>query len=406
VQEFLTVSQLNGYIEALLSGDPLLVDLWVKGEISGLKVYQQSGHIYFTLKDRDSAVSCVMFRSRARSLKFRPEEGMEVLLRGYVSVFSRQGRYQLYAQEMQPFGLGGLYLQLEQLKQRLAAAGYFDEGRKKSLPRLVQRVGIVTSRDGAALRDILRVLRQRYQHVDVVLVHSSVQGAEAPRELADGIRILNEYAGVEVIIVGRGGGSLEDLMAFNSEDVVQAIFDSQIPVISAVGHEVDFTLSDLAADIRAATPTQAAQMAVPELMVLEEMLQNMQARMGRALLNTVAWRTEALDRVMMRRVWQESPLIKDSIRSLNELNVRLARAMQDRLGQALKRQEVAGAALGNLSPLRVLERGYALVKAGERLVRDVDRVEPGQVLQVLLHNGELEVEVRSRKKGEHGEVEF
>lgn len=399
MQDFLTVSQLNGYIEALLGRDPLLVDLWVKGEISGLKVYQQSGHIYFTLKDRDSAVSCVMFRSRARSLKFRLEEGMEVFLRGYVSVFSRQGRYQLYAQELQPYGLGGLYLELEQLKQRLMAAGYFDESKKKALPRLVQRVGIVTSRDGAALRDILRVLRQRYQRVDVVLVHSSVQGAEAPRELADAIRLLNEYAGVEVIIVGRGGGSLEDLMAFNSEDLVQAIFDSQIPVISAVGHEVDFTLSDLAADIRAATPTQAGQIAVPELLVLEEMLHTLQGRMGKALLNTVARRGEALDRLMMRGVWQELPLIKESFRSLDELHGRLGRAMQDRLGQARQRQEAAGAALGNLSPLRVLERGYALLKAEGSLVRDAARVEPGQILQVLLHNGELEVEVRSRKKG-------
>lgn len=399
MQDFLTVSQLNGYIEALLGRDPLLVDLWVKGEISGLKVYQQSGHIYFTLKDRDSAVSCVMFRSRARSLKFRLEEGMEVFLRGYVSVFSRQGRYQLYAQELQPYGLGGLYLELEQLKQRLMAAGYFDESKKKALPRLVQRVGIVTSRDGAALRDILRVLRQRYQRVDVVLVHSSVQGAEAPRELADAIRLLNEYAGVEVIIVGRGGGSLEDLMAFNSEDLVQAIFDSRIPVISAVGHEVDFTLSDLAADIRAATPTQAGQIAVPELLVLEEMLHTLQGRMGKALLNTVARRGEALDRLMMRGVWQELPLIKESFRSLDELHGRLGRAMQDRLGQARQRQEAAGAALGNLSPLRVLERGYALLKAEGSLVRDAARVEPGQILQVLLHNGELEVEVRSRKKG-------
>jgi Exodeoxyribonuclease VII large subunit (EC 3.1.11.6) len=274
MQEFLTVSALNQYINRLLENDELLQDCWLKGEISGCKLYQQSGHLYFTLKDEESAVSCVMFKSRVRSLKFKPQDGQEVLLRGSLAVFGRQGRYQVYVQEMQPYGVGGILLLLERLKKDLESRGYFAPEKKQALPALANRIGIVTSQDGAALRDMVRILRQRHRRVDIILVHSAVQGAEAPRELARGIALLNRFAQVDIIIVGRGGGALEDLMAFNTEEVVKAIYESQIPVISAVGHEIDFTLADWAADLRAATPSQAAQLAVPDMSVLEQELLN------------------------------------------------------------------------------------------------------------------------------------
>src|SRR5665647_3867265 len=247
MQEFITVSALNEYIGGVLEADPILQGIWVKGEISGFRLYQQSGHMYFTLKDGDAAVSCVMFRSRAQGLKFKPEDGMEVLLFGSIAVFTKQGKYQLYVDTMQPFGAGALFLQLEKLKRELDLGGYFSLEKKKPLPGMATRIGVVTSQDGAALRDILKVLNQRNLATQVVIVHSSVQGLDAPQELAEGVRMLNAYAEVDLIIIGRGGGSFEDLMAFNSREVVEAIFESSIPIISAVGHEVDISLADLAA---------------------------------------------------------------------------------------------------------------------------------------------------------------
>ncbi len=401
MKEYLSVSQLNNYINRLLVGDTILQDFWLKGEISGFRLYQQSGHAYFTLKDEESAVSCVIFKSRVRHLKFKPEDGMEVLIRGSIAVYARQGKYQIYAEEMQPYGIGGLFLYLEELKNRLKEQGYFDQEKKKPIPALVNRVGVVTSQDGAAFQDILRVLRLRHPGVEIILVHSSVQGVDAPLELAAGIKLLNEHATADVIIVGRGGGSFEDLMAFNSEEVVQAIYESKLPVISAVGHEVDYCLADLAADLRAATPTQAAQLAVPDMLHLQAGIDDYQQRLLRATSNRINQYSETLDRVMMRRVWREPEIV---LGKSEETLVALQNEMLDAVSDNWKVKErefsVIVTALDKLSPLKVLSRGYAVVRQGEKIVRQVEEVIPGASLQIDLYDGIVDVTVDNRERVE------
>ncbi|MEN6348399.1 MAG: exodeoxyribonuclease VII large subunit [Syntrophomonas sp.] len=399
MKNFLTVSELNGYIGDLISTDLFLADFWVKGEISGFRLYQQSGHMYFTLKDGESTVSAVMFKSRARQLGFVPEDGMEILVRGGVSVFAKQGKYQLYVEEMQPYGIGGLFLYLEKLKARLAGEGCFDPAKKRPIPSVVNRVGIVTSQDGAALRDILRVLKQRHDGVDVVLAHSSVQGSEAPKELARGIRLLNEYGTVEVIIVGRGGGSFEDLMAFNSEEVVRAICESQIPVISAVGHEVDFSLADLAADLRAATPTQAAALAVPDLAALERGIGEYRQRLSRSLKRKMQYNCEVLDRLMMKKVWKEPAVLVDKRKgNLLDMGNRLAKAGAYLCREKKMQLSLQMTALDSLSPIKIMQRGYALVSKDDKIMRGTDEIERGDRLKLAMKDAELEVEVINKER--------
>ena len=396
---YLTVSELNQYIADLLDGDIFLRDFWLKGEISGFKLYQQSGHLYFTLKDADSSISAVMFRSRARRLEFKPENGMEVLVRGSVSVFAPQGRYQLYVEEMEPYGVGGVYLFLEQLKEKLQQKGYFDVEKKKPLPAYARRIGVVTSQDGAALRDILRVLRQRHRGVDVVLVHSAVQGAEAPEQIARGIKLLNLYGQVDLIIVGRGGGSFEDLMPFNSEEVVRAIYESELPVISAVGHEVDWTLADLAADVRAATPTQAAQLAVADLEHLSQECNQLQQRLIRIMQRRLQQESEILDRLMMNRAWQKPrQMVQQYQQYCQELRVQMQKAMENRVNQSRQRLAMAVSGLERLSPLKVMQRGYAVVHNQAGIIKSVENVQPGDCLAITLLDGELCTQVKQKEK--------
>jgi len=393
------VSALNEYIGRVLEADPILQGIWVKGEISGFRLYQQSGHMYFTLKDGDAAVSCVMFRSRAQGLKFKPEDGMEVLLFGSIAVFTKQGKYQLYVDTMQPFGAGALFLQLEKLKRELDLCGYFSLEKKKPLPGMATRIGVVTSQDGAALRDILKVLNQRNPATQVVIVHSSVQGLDAPQELAEGVRMLNAYAEVDLIIIGRGGGSFEDLMAFNSREVVEAIFESTIPIISAVGHEVDITLADLAADVRAATPTQAAQLAVPDRTVLQHQLTGITRQLTRAMAKNLSQRAETLDRLMMRKIWRDPrELLEKRHRNLQSLNQCLARVVQKSLETRQHGLAMAAASLDNLSPLKVMARGYAIISQQERIIKSIDELDIGATMTARLRDGKLLLEVKTKEK--------
>lgn len=399
MKDYITVGMLNAYITRLLDHDEILQNIWLKGEISGFRLYQQSGHIYFTLKDEDAAVSCVMFKSKGQNLKFKIEDGMEVLLRGNVSVFARQGKYQVYVEEIQPYGKGGLFLQMEQLKARLASEGYFELERKKEIPRMVSRVGVVSSQDGAALRDILKVLKQRHPGVAVVIAHSSVQGTEAPRELAQGVQLLNEYGELDVIIVSRGGGSLEDLMAFNSEELVYAIYESRIPVISGVGHEVDFSLCDLAADVRAATPTQAAQYAVPDYAIIQKNFASLGDRLTRFMNRILSNREERLDRIMMKKVWKEPRLLlQKKSELLEDKKKSLKKAMEKNLKEKGHQLALAIAGLDNLSPLKVMTRGYAILSKGERVVKDIHDVEIGEKLQATIANGQLQVVITGKRK--------
>lgn len=399
LHEFITVSMLNAYISRLMDQDEILQDFWLKGELSGFRFYQQSGHSYFALKDAEATVSCVMFKSRVQRMQFRPEDGMEVLLRGYISVYARQGKYQVYVEEMQPYGTGSLFLYLENSKARLTGEGYFALERKKAIPPIVNRVGVVTSQDGAALQDILRVIKQRHPGVTVILAHSSVQGSEAPRELAQGVQMLNDHGLADVIIVARGGGSFEDLMAFNSEELVQAVYNSVIPVISGVGHEVDVTFCDLAADLRAATPTQAAQLAVPDLSTLEKNLISLNMRLVRCMHRHLDNRMERLDRNLMKKVWREPQIIiQQQSERMEIFDQRLSKAMADRFKEREHRFHLAAQGLDKVSPLRILNRGYAILIKNDRVISKIAEVAEGDRLDIDLIDGRLQVLIQSKEK--------
>lgn len=399
MNDFITVSELTEYISSVLAQDMFLQNLWLKAEISGFKFYQQSGHMYFSLKDEASSISCVMFKSRNRKLDFVPEDGQEVLVRGYVSVFAKQGKYQLYVEEMQPYGVGGLFLYLEKLKALLAEKGYFDPEKKKSVPAMVHRVGVITSQDGAALRDIVRVLKSRHPGVEIILVHSLVQGDEAPKALAEAIRVMNQYKEVDVIIVGRGGGSFEDLMAFNSEEVVTAIFESDLPIISAVGHEVDFSLADLAADLRAATPTQAAQMAVPDLQLLRRDVSILQQRMVKAMTRMYDNYSENLDRIMMQRVWKDpGAMVTQRQEKLQRLQADLISNVRTILKSKEGEYRVAVAGLDSRSPLKVMQRGFTLLKKGDKIIHSETEITPGDEVTISLLDADLIAEIKGKEK--------
>ena len=399
----LSVSQLTAYIRSLLENDEILASVWVKGEISDFKHYQKSGHLYFSLKDEAAVINCVMFRSRARSLGFSPENGMKVIALGYVSVFERSGRYQLYVEDLEPDGVGALYLRLLQLRQKLEKEGLFSPDRKRPLPKFASRVGVVTSADGAAFRDILKVIRQRYPGATVVLAHSSVQGESAPQEIAKAIRALCEYGGIDVVIVGRGGGSFEDLWAFNTEEVVRAVSACPVPVISAVGHEIDYSLCDLAADVRAATPTQAAQLAVPDVEALRQGLMVLRRRMQKAVERGIDSRWQAIDYLKSRKIWQgPEELMRHQRLRLSGLEERLLRSVRSGLETRRHDLEKAGGRLDALSPLKVLRRGYAVVrksKAGQ-VITSVENVGVGEVVDIILHEGRMTAEIKTREREE------
>ncbi|MDR1159803.1 MAG: exodeoxyribonuclease VII large subunit [Syntrophomonadaceae bacterium] len=396
---YLSVGQINNYIGELLERDDITASCCIKGEISGYKYYRQSGHMYFNLQDENGSLNCVMFKSSNRSLRFKPQDGMEVLAYGRISVFTKQGRYQLNAWALELFGQGELLQHLEKLKALLAQQGYFDPDKKKSIPKLVNCVGIVTSREGAALRDMLRILKQRHPKVKVIIAHSAVQGIDAPSEIAAAVKMLNRQNEAEVILVGRGGGSLEDLMAFNHEEVVQAIYESKIPIISAVGHEVDFTLADFAADERAATPTQAAQMAVPDSVMLEEDILEYKKRMTRVMERMITGRRQWLDHLLTRGVWRD-PLGITNIYQKKVLGTeeKMLRAMSEMIRSGRFSLMIQVNKLDYLSPLKTMRRGYALVEKGRDLVVSGEQVEIKDRLNIMLSDADLQVEVMEKEE--------
>lgn len=410
--------------------------LWIEGEVSNLRS-PGSGHLYFVLKDERAQVPAVLWRSAAQRLRFRLEDGKRYLVRGKVGIYPEQGKFQLYVEAIEPVGLGAAALALEQLKQRLAAEGLFDPARKRPLPRLPRRIGVVTSPTGAAVRDIIRVIERRYP-VPILVSPTRVQGEGAALEIAAAIRRIGEVPGIDLVIVGRGGGSSEDLSAFNDEVVVRAIAACPVPVVSAVGHEIDVTLADLAADVRAATPTAAGEIAVPERAVLEESLVKLKERLvreARLALRALRGELEKLERRLsdpLRRVERERQRIDEAIlratelvrarlaarrqalarkeadlaalhpqarlarhrTALGELAARLVAAGSRDLAGRRRAFEAAAGRLDAMSPLKVLERGYAIARtpAGEVIAR-ADRVRPGDPLAVRLSRGELEVRV-------------
>lgn len=399
-REALTVSELNARIKGLIESDPALGSVCVRGELSNYKIYP-SGHHYFTLKDAESSLRCVMFRSAASKLRFRPESGMGVTVCGRVSVYPRDGAYQLYCEELIPEGAGDLQLAYEQLKERLRREGLFDPAHKKPIPRYPERIAVITSSAGAAVHDIIRVLRKRWPVAKVLLLPVRVQGVEAPPEIVGAIRYANRHRLADLIITGRGGGSIEDLWAFNDERVARAIYESELPVISAVGHEPDVTIADFVADLRAATPSNAAELAVPDMSELREALSAARARLDQAVNRRLSERRKGLEELASRRVMQSPTGFIDQRRlELDSIRLRLDAAATARLGRERQEFSRLAAKLDALSPLKVLGRGYSIaLDAGGRAVKDAGRLSTGERLELRFSKGSASCLVESVNGG-------
>jgi exodeoxyribonuclease VII large subunit len=390
-----TVSELTAYIRELFAIDYRLQDLEVSGEISNF-TQARSGHLYFTLKDAGAQIKCVMWRSAAERLYFRPEEGDAVVANGRISVYEAGGVYQLYVEHLQPAGRGNLAVAFEQLKQRLADEGLFDPAHKKPIPLTPRKIGIVTSADAAALRDILNVLNRRYPLVAVLIAPTLVQGADAPPQIVRALQWLDGRSDVDTIIVARGGGSIEDLWAFNDERVVRAIFAAQHPIITGVGHETDFTIADFVADQRAPTPSAAAELATPDIEEIRPLLHGYQAVLRSQMDNVIRqkqWRVQTLARALAHLSPQAR--LENNRQRLDVTLARLDRAMGNRLARQQGRLAVLQAGLTAVSPLATLSRGYAIVRRSDgRVVRAVTDVSPGEALTVQVADGQISVQVK------------
>ena len=400
-RQVLSVGQLNDYIKGKLDNDPALRNVAIRGELSNYKMYP-SGHHYFTIKDETGAMKCVMFKSAAVRLRFRPENGMKVIAMGSVTVYVRDGVYQLYCTGLILDGVGDLYAAFEQLKTKLSAQGLFDPAHKKPLPKFPGTIGIVTSSAGAAVHDMLRILKKRYPLTEVKLLPVRVQGAEAPAEIAGAIWYANQHRLADLLIVGRGGGSMEDLWCFNDELVARAIYDSKIPVISAVGHEPDVTISDFVADLRAATPSNAAELAVPDQDALRQTLDDMQNAMVVAMQTRIKRAGERLDNLSSRPVLR-SPLASfdSKHKALELLENRLIGAQQRNMAQTRQRFVQNVSKLNAMSPLNVLSRGYAMVaKEDGTIVRSVNDVKPKEPIAVRVSDGTIVATVIGGKANE------
>ena len=401
-EQSLTVSELNNLIKTLIDCEPMLNKVCVRGELSNYKIYP-SGHHYFTLKDSESSLRCVIFKSSASKLRFRPESGMGVTAFGRVSVFSRDGAYQLYCTDLIPEGTGDLQIAFEQLKAKLASEGLFDPEHKKQLPPFPKKIAIITSSAGAAVHDMIRILGKRWPMTKVILLPVRVQGVEAPPEIAGAIRYANKHKIADIIITGRGGGSIEDLWAFNDERVARAIYDSELPVISAVGHEPDVTISDYVADIRASTPSNAAEVAVPNAADMRELLENLGIRQSQAVRKKMITISSKLEELKKRRVLQTPMAYVDSKRAEFDYVKDKFIAAADRSNSAKRRDFVRlAASLDAMSPLKVLGRGYAIAAdiRGE-LIRSIDDVKPDDKLRLCVNDGIIKCRVEEREAIKH-----
>ncbi len=398
-----TVSEITMRIKALFELDPAFSHVYVRGEISNYKLHT-SGHHYLTLKDEGASINCAMFRFDASRLKFRPENGMKVIALGRVGVFPKSGQYQLYIEDMQPDGLGALYVAFEQLKEKLRLEGLFNPEYKKALPRFPSKIALITSPTGAAVRDMLRILKRRFPAADVVVCPVRVQGEEAPGEISEMIRFVSRNRLCDLIIAGRGGGSIEDLWAFNDERVARAVFDCEIPVISAVGHEPDVTVADFIADVRAATPSNAAELAVPDREALLRTLFDLRLRSETSLISRLRLCRAKLSDFQNRRV-MKSPegFIGERRMMLDFLSERLHSAAYRILAAQKERVAKDAAMLHAMSPLKVLSRGYAIASLdGGKVVRDAKDVRRGDTLFLRFYKGGARCVVEERLEKENG----
>ena len=387
-QHIFGVSEVNQLVKLLLDNEPLLANVAVRGELSNYKIYP-SGHHYFTLKDPEGALRCVMFKGAAMKLRFRPENGMQVILQGRISVFPRDGAYQLYCNTMTPEGAGDLALAFDQLKQKLHEEGLFDPAHKKPLPPFPEKIAIITSSAGAAVHDMIRILRRRYPLAKVVLLPVRVQGVEAPPEIVGAIRYANRWKVADLIITGRGGGSMEDLWAFNDERVARAIYESELPVISAVGHEPDVTIADFVADARASTPSNAAEIAVPDREELLRWLRGAEERLEQAQRTRLETLREKLEMLAAKRVMTDQlAYVQDKRMDLLHVQQRLGDLSEVLLQRKKQRFAALAASLDAMSPLKVLGRGYAMAQSADGgILKSYRDVTAGERVSVTLGEG-------------------
>lgn len=392
----ITVTQINKYIGSILKNDRNLQGIMVRGEISNYVKHFRSGHVYFTLKDSESAIKAVMFASAAARLKFEPEDGMSVIAAGSLGVFERDGVYQLYVNDIIPEGAGKANVALEQLKKKLQKEGIFAEEHKRPIPPMPKKIGAVTSLSGAAVRDIINVLSRRYPLGEVYAVNAQVQGEGTPESVCAGI-LKAEAAGCDVIIVGRGGGSSEDLSAFNTEKVAYAIYNCKVPVISAVGHETDFTVADLAADLRAPTPSAAAELAAPDITLLYEKISLLERRAERSALSVLDKSTDRFI-ALNARLTAQSPenRLKLTAERLNAFDKRRDTAFLRYMDRLERQLEEKAARLDSLSPLKVLSRGYSLVYKGEKLLSSSETLKKGDKIKIGFGSGGAEAEITDK----------
>ena len=398
--KILSVSQVNMYIKALLDEIPQVKNVYICGEISNFKHYYNSGHMYFTLKDDKSQLKAVMFKNDNYRLKFTPENGMKVICFGQVGVYERDGVYQLYCRDMQPDGVGALTIAFEQLKVQLAEEGLFDEEHTKAIPKFPQKIGVATSKMGAAVEDIKNVISRRYPLCEIIIVPTIVQGESAAQDIADSIRFIDENLGVDTIIVGSGGGSLEDLWAFNTEIVASAVYACKTPIISAVGHETDFTISDFVSDMRAPTPSAAAELAVPDIKSLIFQLNNFSVSIEKSLDFKISQCENSIKRY--KDFFSKSNVdlfyanIRDKMAQYNEkLKDSITRIIENQTNTLSKNAEM----LDNLSPLKILSRGYSVVKNEKYdIVTDSENINVGDNVEIILSNGAFKATVNEVTK--------
>lgn len=386
----LSVSEVNQYIKRILISDPILAHIHVKGEISNYNLHS-SGHMYFTLKDKSGKINCVMFKSNCEGLKFIPEEGMDIVCKGQISLYERGGQYQLYVDDIEPMGMGALYIAYQQLKNRLEKEGIFDIKHKKQLPYIPKKIAIITSPTGAVVKDIISIISRRFSGVELYIFPASVQGEAAAPSIVNAINLCNSFPSIDVIIIGRGGGSIEELWAFNEEEVARAIFYSNIPVISAVGHETDFTIADFVADLRAATPSVAAELVVPNMVEIKEYMNSIEKRLLYSISVKIGVLQQKLSSVKnnyffkypLNSVYEKQQHIDNLVQKLN----RLLRAKKELKEKYLSHM---GERLNMLSPLSVFSRGYSIVtNENKEIIKSIEQVEKNQVLNIDLADGQI-----------------
>ncbi len=383
----ITVSELNSYIKEKIADDEYLSSLLVKGEISNFK-HHYTGHMYFTLKDEKSLIKCVMFKTYAQRLDFMPKDGMKVFVLGSVSVFERDGIYQIYVQAMQEDGVGALYKKYEELKQKLEKQGYFEQSHKQKIPQMPKVIGVLTSQTGSVIRDIINVSTRRNPNVRIRLLPVPVQGQDAAGKIAEGINYMNKNQLADVLILARGGGSLEDLWPFNEEIVAQAIYESKIPIISAVGHETDFTISDFTADLRAPTPSAAAELAVPDVYELKQKIRSYQNRMRLALSKKYEMLKLRIQKCMASHVFKEPMrMINDRYILIDKYIKQLQVQIQTKHQQEKEHYKTLLAKLDTLSPLKTLIRGYAVIEQNDKIIKSVKELKTGDEVNLKLSDG-------------------